>query len=458
MVECIRQLKNTFVLIPYPSDYNTEIIFPRQHLLRRKNRIVVFNDLQKFFEPGKDILKLIDKIKEQDWHILANCRTVEEWETVKRLWGISSNILEPIEIPEVDENFALQVAALNGIPLPSYFDRKNIGTIFVNLDEMRLRYNSKISNTQKQILIAIKKLLFVGVNNSKGEILLSSIKELTGLLPLQLTDPEWLDNLTGIIEKGFVSGSHLAVVPEQVYFDLIIEPQLSIGDIINDIIKISGENNRVLNKLIYSAETSEKAIDIIREFQKASIKLDVYHYNIAIAKQKSEREGKRLLDEMIKKGIPPDVVTYTTLIHLCKDYNLAVALKTEMIKKGITPDVVTYNTLLEKAENEGDTIKWIIEFCSTDLIPNARTAASLEKAIPLFVASSRLNEMFDMLLRFNPILFFSLISNFDIDIVSKFILEFPTEIKSTDFNKLGFVNYYLHQKRTDLAKNFLDIC
>ncbi|MEK6868925.1 MAG: pentatricopeptide repeat-containing protein, partial [Nanoarchaeota archaeon] len=318
MVECIRQLKKTSILIPYPAEFNDEIIFPRK-LFTGKNRIVIFNDLQKFFEPGKDPSKLINKINENDWIIVANCRTIEEWNTVRKVWGIPSNILEPIEIPEADENLAAEAAALNGISLPLYFDGRNIGTVFVDLDEMRLRYDSGISTVQKQILKEIKKLFLVGIYNSNGEILLSSIKKLTALLPLTLTDTDWLNNMQGIIDKGFVSGFPYAVVPEQVYFDRIIEPQLSITEIISNIREAFSKKDLNFNKLIYSAETPQKALMIIEEFQKAGIKPDIYQYTMLMAKQESLEQGKKLLNKMIEEGISPNVVTYNTLIHLCED-------------------------------------------------------------------------------------------------------------------------------------------
>ncbi|MEK6868926.1 MAG: hypothetical protein AABX74_01745, partial [Nanoarchaeota archaeon] len=133
------------------------------------------------------------------------------------------------------------------------------------------------------------------------------------------------------------------------------------------------------------------------------------------------------------------------------------ALKDEMLKRGISPDVVTYTTLLEKVETEEDAIKWIIEFCSTNLTPNAHTRSGLDKIVPVLYESSRLAEIFAIMLRFNPLMFFNWLSNFDdVTKTDKFISEFPKEVNASDFNKLGFANYYLHQGELVSGKKFLD--
>ncbi len=460
MVECLRQLKKAFVLIPYPVEYTHEIKFPRifkKLPLTKGKRIIAFNDLQRFFEEGKSPHVFMEKVTEQGWLIVANCRTIEEWKTVQSQWGTSSLMLEPIEIPEANNNLAESAAALNGIPLPPHFDGKNIGTVFVDLDEMRLRYRDRISPVEKQILITIKKLLLSGIYNTKGEILLSSIKKLADKLPLELVDERWLDNMQSIIEKGFVSGSPYAIVPEQVYFDRIVEPELQIVVIVKDILAAFTEKDLKVDKIIFSLKTPQDLNAVVQEFQNAGIKPRVHHYyNVLMARQENVEQGKKLADEMTKKGIPPDVVTYTTLINLCKDFETAVALKDEMTKKGIPPNVVTYNTLLEKAKTEENVAQWINDFCTTNLIPTAHITSGLKKAVTILDKSSKLTKIFAKVLRFNPIMFFNWLNNFDIAVANKFISEFPNEAGTSDFNRLGFAHYYVRHDDLALAKTFLD--
>ena len=682
LVECLRQLNHASVLIPYPSNYGADIVFPKKRTLRPKKKIIVFDDLQKFFEPDKNPVRLIDRIKEQNWLILASCRTVEEWETVKRAWGISSNILEAIEVPTVDENLGAQVAALNGISLPSHFDRKNIGTIFVDLDEMRLRYNSKTSTVQRQILVAIKKLTLAGICNYKGEIQLESVKLLTRRLPLTLSDSEWLDNVQAIIDKGFVSGTPFAVQPDQVLFDTVVEPQLPIPDIIEEVKEMLPGVHLNVNRLLYSADTPQEALHVIRVLQRAGIATNVYHYNIVMGKQDTQREGESLLKEMIEKRVAPDVVTYNMLMNLCEDFNAAGAIKEEMIRRRVTPDVFTYNTLinfcddldsaialkkemiqkhiapdvityttlmklckdlsfamtlkgemsqkhiapnvftfntlinlceglntavalkeemsrenvapnaftfnllinlcedsrsakalreemiqkkiapdvvtyttlmkrcedfgsamalkeemiekkiapnaftyatlmkrcedfssavalkeemiqkgiapnavtynilinlcedfgsaialkeemahkkippdvvtygslLEKALTEKDVYDWVVDFSSTELIPNTYIIHGFERIIPLVITSPRLVEMLALVLRFNPIMFFECLNMFSIDTAEQFTSQHRDEAVSSDFIKLGFANYYLQAEKLDTAKTYLDLC
>ena len=485
MVECLKQLKRTSVLLPYPADYNNEIVFPKKHLLNGKNRIVVFDDLQKFFEPGKDPRKLIDKIIDNDWLIVSTCRTFEEWKTVQRIWGISLNILDPIEIPEVNKIIAQEAAILNGIELPLHFDGKNIGTVFVDLDEMRLQYNSKITPFQKQILLAIKKLFAIGKYNTKGEITLSTIKILSNI---KQSDSQWLKDMATIIEKGFVSGNPYNIIPEQVYFDLIVEPQLSFSEIIRDINNTFPNEEINYHKLIFAA-SNQKAYNIIQALKQANINPDVYQYNMLIAKQESFEQGKALISEMKNEDLKPDVITYNTLMRVCKDFEQGKALISEMKNEDLKPDVITYSTLmtvckdfeqgkalisemknedlkpdvitysklLEKVETEDDFTSWITEFCSTDLTPNVYILNGLKNIFPILYNSSKLSEIFITLLRFNARTFFSWIGYFKIADVNNFINSFPIEAIDTDFKKLGFANYYIQKGELESAKKLMDM-
>ncbi len=121
------------------------------------------------------------------------------------------------------------------------------------------------------------------------------------------------------------------------------------------------------------------------------------------------------------------------------------------------PDVITYNTLLEKVKKEKDAIFWITEFCSTNLIPDAHITNSLKKIFALVCESSRLMEMFILILRFNPMMFFIWLKNFeDVVIVDKFTSEYPNECNGTDFNKLGFATHYLLLGELVRGKEWLD--
>ncbi|MFA5432451.1 MAG: hypothetical protein WC319_06205 [Candidatus Paceibacterota bacterium] len=373
MVECLKQLKRTSVLLPYPADYNNEIVFPKKHLLNGKNRIVVFDDLQKFFEPGKDPRKLIDKIIDNDWLIVSTCRTFEEWKTVQRIWGISLNILDPIEIPEVNKIIAQEAAILNGIELPLHFDGKNIGTVFVDLDEMRLQYNSKITPFQKQILLAIKKLFAIGKYNTKGEITLSTIKILSNI---KQSDSQWLKDMATIIEKGFVSGNPYNIIPEQVYFDLIVEPQLSFSEIIRDINNTFPNEEINYHKLIFAA-SNQKAYNIIQALKQANINPDVYQYNMLIAKQESFEQGKALISEMKNEDLKPDVITYNTLMRVCKDFEQGKALISEMKKEDLKPNVITYSTLMRVCKDFEQGKALISEMKNEDLKPDVITYSTL---------------------------------------------------------------------------------
>lgn len=408
MVECLKQLKKTSILLPYPGDYNSEIIFPKKYFFKRRKRIVVFDDLQKFFEPGKDPKKLIDKINENGWLIVSNCRTGEEWKNLQNIWGISLNVLQPIEIPEIDKTIAEQAAILNGKELPLHFDGKNMGTVFVNLDEMRLRYNSKITPVQKQILLAIKKLLAVGLYNFKGEINLNSIQTLTHL---KQTDADWLIDIEYIIEKGFISGTPYNFIPEQVYFDLIVEPQLSFSEIIRDIRKAFPKENINYHKLIYTSENKQVASEIIHELKITGINPDIYQYNMLMAKQSNFKDGKILLAEMKNEEVEPNVITYSILINFCRNFKQGKVLLDQMKEEDIMPNVITYSTLINRCRVFDQGKALIEEMKNEKLEPNEFTYNSLIKICKDFEqGKALLAEMKDEKLQSNEVTYNTLIS------------------------------------------------
>ena len=171
---------------------------------------------------------------------------------------------------------------------------------------------------------------------------------------------------------------------------------------------------------------------------------------------KDFEQGKALITEMKIENLKPDVITYTTLMNLCKDFEQGKALITEMKIENLKPNVITYNTLLEKVETEEDSIWWIMDFCSTNLIPNAYSTSGLKKIFPILYNSSRLMEIFAIMLRFNLLMFFSWLRNFEITEINKFIAHYPEEATDSDYNKLGFANYYLSKEELNSAKKLLD--
>lgn len=370
MVESLRQLDDASVLIPYASDHLHEIIVPRLPIKPSKHLIVVLDDLQLFFSPGKDLSKLLRMIEEKGWQIVATCRTEGEWKTVQRIWGVGWNILEPIILPEADSEVAGRVAALNGVDVPKHFDGRNIGTVFVNLDEMRLRYATIISNTQRLILIAIKKLLLAGIYNEQGQIPVDSVKVLMEMLPLHLTETEWLDATRGIIDMGFCSGTEFLLEPESVYFDLIVEPKLTTSEIVIDVVKGFPHLAGKVENLIYSARSAESAIEVIRALHRAGVALTSYHFNVAMSKQDSYAAASRIKDEMIVIGVMPNVITYGTLIRISENPEIGAALKMEMTKNGITPNSWVYNSLIHQCRRLEDGLALKDEMIAQGLDPN----------------------------------------------------------------------------------------
>ena len=166
-----------------------------------------------------------------------------------------------------------------------------------------------------------------------------------------------------------------------------------------------------------------------------------------------------LKDEMIKKyNITLSFRTYNELINHCQDFKTAFALKDEMIKKyNIAPGIVIYTTLLEKVETEEDAIIWITEFCSTNLTPNSCIGKEFKEILAIIYESTKLSEILAIILHFNPLMFFNWINDFnDVSKIKLFIAEFPEEAHVTDFNKLGFANFFLLNEDLVSAKKFLD--
>ncbi len=162
---------------------------------------------------------------------------------------------------------------------------------------------------------------------------------------------------------------------------------------------------------------------------------------------------------MKDEGITPNEVTFNTLLN--KDsvtYEQGVDIIKQMKDEGITPNEVTYSTLLEKVKTEENAVDWIIQFCSTNLTPGSYITSGLKKVFPVFNfnESSRLMEVFAEMLRFNPIMFFNWLGNFEIIHVSKFIKENSVISNATDFNKLGFASYYLNHDELETAKKTID--
>ncbi|KAL3753292.1 hypothetical protein ACJRO7_000651 [Eucalyptus globulus] len=93
------------------------------------------------------------------------------------------------------------------------------------------------------------------------------------------------------------------------------------------------------------------AIQLLRDWEERSCRLDSFTYNIVIdglCKEGLITEALRLHESLSRKGIKPDVVTYSSLIHsMCNVGQMedALVLLKEMTR-GIQPDIFTYSSLV----------------------------------------------------------------------------------------------------------------
>jgi hypothetical protein len=180
------------VIAPKLVDINLEDFrIPFRFTFWRK-KVIVFDDLNKFADI-QNFLHLLQEFIKINTIIIASCRSGPEYEKlcvkmVKELLIFDNTI----KIPKVSRDQGIGIAKQVGISMPKRFDG-NIGSLFINLDEMKVRYR-RCSRVEKGIMRSIKRLYYGGIYREREIFSITKIKNLCNIKEeIDRRNYEWIE-------------------------------------------------------------------------------------------------------------------------------------------------------------------------------------------------------------------------------------------------------------------------
>ena len=211
------------VIVPNLRDVNTEDFrIPLRFRWRRK-KILLLDDIDKFFD-YQNFMYLLQQFIRKGVIVVATCRSGPEYQKVctKMERELSTVFGNPIEVAEISENDAKEVTKQTSRKLPDTFDG-NIGSIFLQLDTMKERFRD-CSEIEKVILRSLKRLYFAGVYEQREIFSIERIKYLCRQKhQIDMKNYEWDELFRKLGEKGFVEIKKEQVQAEETYLQFVIE-------------------------------------------------------------------------------------------------------------------------------------------------------------------------------------------------------------------------------------------
>ncbi|MDI6799029.1 MAG: hypothetical protein QMD12_03515 [Candidatus Aenigmarchaeota archaeon] len=245
--------------------------FPFALVFGGKN--LVLDDLDKYAEK-QNFFHLLQEFLKQEILIVASCRSGPEYNRLLKYmdkfnFGISQVFDAPIEIQKIEIEEGEKIAEQIGTELSSTFDG-NIGSIFIPLDTMKVRYRD-CTGVEKGILRSIRRLYYAGIYGSREIFFLERIKyvckEMEGI---EKKDYEWNELFNSLKNNGFIEIKDDEIWAEEAYLEFVIEDDLSVLDILNKMMDIFSKDADVLFSLGNKACHIE--LDNKAEYVKIAIK------------------------------------------------------------------------------------------------------------------------------------------------------------------------------------------
>lgn len=292
------------VIIPRFADINLESFLIPRHFRFWKPKLILIDDLHRFVEI-KNFEHLLNISLKNRMCIIATCRSGFEFKKVKNTLLDKNIHMEEIfgemiiEFPSISKETGKDIAIKAGIDWNDVNFNGTVGSIFMHLSEMEKRYDN-CSETEKNILIAIKKLYVTGINNEKQFFLLNWIKNVTqndGLVGEDFQWDGWLNSLKG---KEFIKTKNNNVWIDETYLENIVDVDKSNLAIFKEMIttfnempdilfKVGNRANEIGDIVLEKAEYMKMAIRAYEEmlknitFDRSSIQYAEIHINLANA-------------------------------------------------------------------------------------------------------------------------------------------------------------------------------
>jgi len=160
------------IIIPKYCEFNLQdIIIPANYKTNRK-KILILDDINRYFSFENFEHLFIKFLKEQDIKIIATCQSGEKYHKIKNLILEKLNldidvVFETIEMDTINEEEAKHIVRELNLKWENIDFDGNIGSIFLPLGEMKLRYNKIRSTKAKLILQSIKIAYLAGMVREK---------------------------------------------------------------------------------------------------------------------------------------------------------------------------------------------------------------------------------------------------------------------------------------------------
>jgi tetratricopeptide (TPR) repeat protein len=249
--EALKNNKESFdILIPICREIDPDsFIIPYRARFWRKG-VVILDDLQRFVEqPGFE--RLIRETLNRGFIIVASSRTGKDFQLVESKFAQQGLDLKSlfydceIEIPPIDEDTARKVARQTRKEWARISFNGTIGSIFMELLEMKTRF-ANASDNEKAFLRVLKKLYDCGVYQDKGTFPLSWVRRI-------LTEDEPLLNslMESLQSKEFFKVDKNLIEVEPVYLEEIISlfPKIDTRKLCCGVAHVFYDNPQVLLKI-----------------------------------------------------------------------------------------------------------------------------------------------------------------------------------------------------------------
>jgi tetratricopeptide (TPR) repeat protein len=249
--EVLRKNKEAFdILIPICREINPDsFILPYRARFWRKG-VVILDDLQRFVEqPGFELL--IHKILNCQYIVIASSRTGKDFQLVENKFAEQGLDIRSIfkdnkfEIPQIEEKIAKRIASKTKIDWRRVSFNGTVGSIFMELLEMKTRF-VKASDNEKSFLRSLKKLYDCGVYQGKGTFPITWVRR---IYPCDETLQNSL--LEALQLKEFFKVNKGIIEVEPVYLEEVISsfPTMDIHDLCHELGNFFQDKPQVLLKI-----------------------------------------------------------------------------------------------------------------------------------------------------------------------------------------------------------------
>jgi len=260
------------VIIPKIADISDPAVDIPIQLRRWRKQILFLDDLNQFFAKQNFQALISAFLRDEKTVVVATCRSGPEYDALCQSNERELSLFgKPVEMPKIASEKAREIAKEAGKTIPERFDG-NIGSIFVPLEAMRVRYNS-LEAAHKGILRAIKRLYEAGIFTGRQEFALKRVKLVSEKAEGITGNPEhvWKEQFNTLRQNGFIEIDKDLVQLEEAYLDFVVE---DIGDKLENLRRMLEVFREDAGALVYIGIRSYDIgpVDLRkREFQKTAI-------------------------------------------------------------------------------------------------------------------------------------------------------------------------------------------